>query len=84
MLRQIIKTIEKYPEYALAYASITEFYTLLSTGFDILPAKDVMPKAREAAQKILKLDPNLAEAYVSLGLVSELEEHSKKGYVSSF
>jgi serine/threonine-protein kinase len=62
--------IEKDPDYALAYASIAEVYTLLSTGFDILPAKDAMPKAREAAQKALKLDPNLAEAYVSLGLVA--------------
>jgi serine/threonine protein kinase/Tfp pilus assembly protein PilF len=64
------QAIDKDPEYALAYASIAEVYTLLSTGFDILPAKDAMPKAREAAQKALKLDPNLAEAYVSLGLVA--------------
>jgi TolB-like protein/Tfp pilus assembly protein PilF len=64
------QAIEKDPAYALAYASIAEVYTLLSTGFDILPAKDAMPKAREAAQKALELDPNLAEAYVSLGLVA--------------
>jgi len=64
------QAIEKDPDYALAYASIAEVYTLLSTGFDILPAKDAMPKAREAAQKALELDPNLAEAYVSLGLVA--------------
>jgi serine/threonine-protein kinase len=64
------QAIEKDPDYALAYASIAEIYTLLSTGFDILPAKDAMPKAREAAQKALKLDSDLAEAYVSLGLVA--------------
>jgi serine/threonine protein kinase len=64
------QAIEKDPDYALAYASIAEVYTLLSTGFDILANKDAMPKAREAAQKALKLDPNLAEAYVSLGLVA--------------
>ncbi len=64
------QAIKKDPDYALAHASIAEVYTLLSTGFDILPAKDAMPKAREAAQKALKLDPNLAEAYVSLGLVA--------------
>jgi serine/threonine protein kinase/Tfp pilus assembly protein PilF len=64
------QAIEKDPDYALAYAATAEVYTLLSTGFDILPAKDAMPKAREAAQKALELDPNLAEAYVSLGLVA--------------
>ncbi len=64
------KAIEKDPDYAIAYASIAEVYTLLSTGFDILPSKDAMPKARDAAQKALELDPYLAEAYVSLGLVA--------------
>ncbi len=64
------QAIEQDPDYALAYASIAEVYTLLSTGFDILPSKDAMPKARDAAQKALELDPNLAEAYVSLGLVA--------------
>jgi serine/threonine-protein kinase len=64
------QAIKKDPDYALAYAAIAEVYTLLSVGFDILPGKDAMPKAREAAQKALELDPNLAEAYVSLGLVA--------------
>jgi serine/threonine protein kinase/Tfp pilus assembly protein PilF len=64
------QAIEKDPDYALAHASIAEVYTLLSTGFDILPSKDAMPKAKEAAKKALELDPNLAEAYVSLGLIA--------------
>ncbi|MGB3862453.1 MAG: protein kinase [Candidatus Aminicenantaceae bacterium] len=64
------QAIKKDLDYALAYVSIAEVYTLLSTGFDILPNKDAMPKARDAAQKALELDPNLAEAYVSLGLVA--------------
>jgi len=64
------QALEKDPDYALVYAAVAEVYTLLSTGFDILPSKDAMPKAREAAQKALELDPNLAEAYVSLGLVA--------------
>jgi len=57
------QAIEKDPDYALAYASVAEVYTLLSTGFDILPGKDAMPKAREAAQKALELDPNSASAH---------------------
>lgn len=72
------QAIEKDPDYALAYASIAEVYTLLSTGFDILANKDTMPKAREAAQKALNLDPNLAEAYVSLGLVAVSYDWDRK------
>jgi serine/threonine-protein kinase len=78
------RAIEKDPDYALAYASIAEVYTILSTGFDILPAKDAMPKAREAAQKALELDPNLAEAYVSLGLVALSYDWDRKATKKHF
>lgn len=64
------QAIEKDPDYALAYSAVAEAFTMLSTGFDILPSKDAMPTARENAKKALKLDPNLAEAYVSLGLIA--------------
>lgn len=64
------QAIEKDSTYALAYAAVAEAYYMLSTGFDILPSKEGMPKAREAAQKALELDPTLAEAYASLGLLA--------------
>ena len=64
------QAIEKDSTYALAYAAVAEAYYMLSTGFDILPSKEGMPKAREAAQKALELDPTLAEAYASLGLIA--------------
>jgi TolB-like protein/Tfp pilus assembly protein PilF len=64
------KALEKDPEYALAYAAVAEVYTLLSTGFGILPSKDAMPKARDAAVHALKLDPTLAEAYVFMALIA--------------
>ena len=64
------QAVEKDSDYALAYAAVAEAYTMLSIGFDILPSKEAMPKAREAAQKVLELDPTLAEAYGSLGLVA--------------
>ena len=64
------QAIEKDSDYALAYAAIAESYTMLSTGFDILPSKEAMPRAREAAQKALELDATLVEASVSLGRVA--------------
>lgn len=64
------QAIEKDPDYAPAYAALAEAYTFLSIGFDILPSQDAMPMAREAAQKALELDPTMAEAYVSLGIIA--------------
>jgi TolB-like protein/Tfp pilus assembly protein PilF len=64
------QAIEKNRTYALAYAALAESYVMLSTGFDILPGKDTLPKAREAALKALEFDPTLADAHVSLGLVA--------------
>jgi TolB-like protein/Tfp pilus assembly protein PilF len=58
------------PDYAPAHAALAESYVLLSTGFDVLPNSEAMPRAREAAQKALEIDPTLAEAHVSLGLVA--------------
>ena len=73
----IDKAIEHYeraialdPDCAPAHASLAEVYVLLSTGFDVLPSREAMPKAREAAQKALQIDPTLAEAHVSLGMVA--------------
>jgi len=64
------QAIEKNPTYALAYAALADSYVVLSLGFDVLPGKDTLPKAREAALKALELDPTLADAHVSLGLVA--------------
>jgi TolB-like protein/Tfp pilus assembly protein PilF len=64
------QAIEKNPTYALAYAALADSYVVLSTGFDVLPGKDTLPKAREAALKALEFDPTLADAHVSLGLVA--------------
>ena len=64
------KAIEHDHTFGLVYASLAEAYTLLSTGFDIRPAKDAMPKARKAAFKALEFNPALPEAYVSLGQVA--------------
>jgi TolB-like protein/Tfp pilus assembly protein PilF len=78
------KAIEEDPRFTLAYTSLAEAYTLLSTGFDILPTKDAMPMAREAALKALEFDPNLAEAYVSLGLVSLFYDFNRKSTIENF
>jgi tetratricopeptide (TPR) repeat protein len=53
------------PDYALPYTGLADSLTLLSFYEIDLPS-EVMPKARQAAQRAIELDPNLAEAHASL------------------
>src|SRR6266480_4608896 len=59
---------EKDPNYALAYAGIADSYSLLGE-VGIVSPKEIFPQAREFAEKALKLDDNLSEAHLSLGIV---------------
>src|SRR5438132_488555 len=62
------QAIARDPNYALAYAGLADTYILLPyyAGAD---RRDTSPKAKEAALKALRLDPNLAEAHLALGKV---------------
>jgi DNA-binding winged helix-turn-helix (wHTH) protein/TolB-like protein/tetratricopeptide (TPR) repeat protein len=62
------QAIDKDPNYALAYAALADAYNTLG-GFDALASAEAFPKAREAAEKALKLDENLAEAHSALAVV---------------
>ncbi|HJQ25114.1 MAG TPA: winged helix-turn-helix domain-containing protein [Blastocatellia bacterium] len=55
------------PKYALAYEGLAFAYSL--SGDVLLPAKEAMPKAGEAARRALALDDTIAEAHSDLGLV---------------
>jgi tetratricopeptide (TPR) repeat protein len=60
------QAIQRDPNYALAYAGQADAYALLA-DFNVLPAKEVMPKVKRAADKAIQLDAALAEAHTSLG-----------------
>jgi serine/threonine-protein kinase len=62
------QAIEKDPNYALAYSGLSDTYTLFPEYVGSRP-KEYSPQAKQAALKALELDPNLAEAHVSLGRV---------------
>jgi TolB-like protein/DNA-binding winged helix-turn-helix (wHTH) protein/Tfp pilus assembly protein PilF len=63
------QAIAKDPNYAPAYAGLADVYAL-SGGFNVIPVSEVMPRAKAAAERALQLDPNLAEAHASLGLIA--------------
>jgi TolB-like protein/DNA-binding winged helix-turn-helix (wHTH) protein/Tfp pilus assembly protein PilF len=66
--------------YALAYSGLADAYALLgSTGADAARPRDVMPKAKEAAQKAVNLDDALAEGHTSLGYVMLSYDWDLKG-----
>ncbi len=62
------KAVQRDPKFALAYAGMADAYSYLGENFAVWP-REVMPKAREAAQRALALDDNLAEAHTSVGIV---------------
>jgi serine/threonine protein kinase/tetratricopeptide (TPR) repeat protein len=61
------------PGYALAHAGVADAYTSFA-AYRILSPRDAYPKARAAAEKALKLDPEFSEAHSTLALVSLYHE----------
>jgi serine/threonine-protein kinase len=53
------------PQYAAAYAGIADAFSLM-LGYNLQPAREIFPKAVEAARQALELDETLGEAHVSL------------------
>ncbi len=63
-----LQAIKKDNHYALAYAGMTDCYTLLSWA--AVPPREFVPKARMAVLKAIELDEQLAEAHTSLGFLT--------------
>jgi serine/threonine-protein kinase len=59
------QAIQKDSRYAQAFAGEADAYALLA-DFNVLPAREVLPKVSGAAQQALSLDDTLAEAHTSL------------------
>jgi serine/threonine-protein kinase len=72
-------------DYGLAYAGLADCYLLLNV-YNVTSAEDSVPKAENAANRALSINPDLAEAHTSLGFVTyryhlkwaEAEQHFKK------
>jgi serine/threonine protein kinase/tetratricopeptide (TPR) repeat protein len=65
---QYLKAIEIDPNYALAYQGLALAYRS-SPAYGYMSPQDAIPKAKEAAQKALSLDPSLSTAYASLASI---------------
>ena len=78
------------PNYADAWAGIARCYAEMGFASILVPA-EAFPASRDAALTAIRLDPNLGDAYVSLGDVEsgyewnaqEAEEHYKRALALS-
>ena len=66
----MIKAVKIDPGFAKAHAGLADAYIILGF-YNFLPAKEVMPKAKQAADAALQLDSSLCEPYCSLGMYYE-------------
>ena len=75
--------LEKDPKFSLAFSGLADSYGLLAL-LEFQPPSLVFPKAREAAENAIKIDPNLAEAHTSLGLVRFQYDRDWEGAETEF
>ncbi|HVN74755.1 MAG TPA: tetratricopeptide repeat protein [Thermoanaerobaculaceae bacterium] len=79
------KAIEADPSYALAYSGLADSYALQSAmEYGVVAPAEAMPRARAAAEKALAIDPGLAEAHASVGLVLWLYDFDRAGAEREF
>ena len=70
-IKSFQEAIQKDPNYALAYAGLASTYLLMGqVPNDGLPPLDAKPRARDAAQRALALDPHHGMAHAVLGNVA--------------
>jgi serine/threonine protein kinase/Tfp pilus assembly protein PilF len=61
-------TLQKDPNYALAYYGLAEVFYAISYWANV-PPNEAYPKAKEYAQKAIEIDDDIGEAHAALGLV---------------
>jgi tetratricopeptide (TPR) repeat protein len=63
------RAVDLDPNYACAWAALSDCYTFLPR-YSLAVPRDFMPKAMEAARRAVTLDPSLAEAHSALAITS--------------
>ncbi len=67
-IRYFKQAEETDPSYALAFSGLADSYALLG-DIGVVPPREEMIKAKSAAERAVKIDPGLAEAYTSRAFV---------------
>ena len=77
------KATDKDPSYALAWAGLAECYAVYP-AFSVLPPREAIPKAKEAAIKALAFDDTVAEAHTALAYVKNTYDWDWPGAEQEF
>jgi len=73
------QAITEDADFAPAYAALAEAYVWFYSGLGVLPASETMPHARQAVDKALTLDANLAHAHKVRGLIAMNHDWDRRG-----
>src|SRR3989440_7990117 len=65
-IRYYEQALKLDPNYALAYCGLADTYAYM--GGVVMPSKEAVVKEKEFAQRALQLEPQLAEAHLSLAV----------------
>jgi adenylate cyclase len=77
------KALGEDDTFARAYSGLADCYSTLAL-LEFIPPNEAYPKAKEAVGKALSLDPTLAEAHTSLGLIRFQYDWDWKGAEEEF
>ena len=69
--REFQNAVRLQPDYALAFSQLADSYSL-QVQYANLPAAQMLPLARAAAEHSLQIDPLLAQGHASLGLIENI------------
>lgn len=68
------QAIEEDPNYAPAYASLSDVHLLAAYyGYDLLPIKEAYQQSRQMAMKAVELDNTLSEAHTAIATIEAFE-----------
>ena len=67
------QAVEQDPSFAMPYAGLADAFVML--GFmQVLPPREILPRAKAAAARAIELDPMLADPHATLGYAAGLFE----------
>lgn len=77
-IKRYQQAIDRDPQMAQAYAGMADAYSYLAENFVVAP-REVMPKARDAAERAVALDDSSPDAHTALGIVKLDYDRDREG-----
>ena len=78
-IAQFQEAVRLSPDFAPAWSGLSDAYLWAGYNEGVLTASEARPKAREAAEQAVRLDPNSAEGYASLATFKLFYEYDWEG-----